>query len=167
MDWADLPSCVGCISLENTTYPDNDVASYINNYFVRLQLNRSQNSQLFKENKIIWTPTLTICNPQGAEQYRRVGYLPPEVFLPKVKFAHAWLAIASQEWSQATDLLDEVTSIHSKSLVAPEALYWLGVARWKIGRKFDDLSKPWADLMDRYPGSQAALKASCLALVSS
>ncbi len=23
IDWADLPSCVGCVSLENTTYPNH------------------------------------------------------------------------------------------------------------------------------------------------
>jgi len=165
IDWADLPSCVGCVSLENTTYPNNDVASYINKHFVPVQLNQSQNRNFFEGNKIFWTPTLTVCDQQGQEQYRWVGYLPPEEFLPKVKLAHAWLAMLSQEWIKAADILNEVASIHSKSLVAPDALYWLGVAKWKASRDFTDLSKPWADLMERYPRSEAALKASCLALV--
>jgi TolA-binding protein len=165
IDWADLPSCVGCVSLENTTYPNSDVASYISKHFVPVQLGQSQNLNFFEENKVFWTPTLTVCDQQGKEKYRWVGYLPPEEFLPKVMFAQAWLAMLSRDWAKAADVLNEVASMHSNSLVAPDALYWLGVARWKVGRKFDDLSKPWADLMDRYPGSEAALKASCLALV--
>ncbi len=30
IDWADLPSCVGSVSLENTTYPNEEVISYLN-----------------------------------------------------------------------------------------------------------------------------------------
>lgn len=36
IDWADLPSCVGCVSLENTTYLNEKVISYPNEQFTFL-----------------------------------------------------------------------------------------------------------------------------------
>jgi hypothetical protein len=162
VDWADLPSCVGCVSLENTTYVHPQVAAYINKRFIPVQLNQSQSLALFKENKVIWTPTLTVCDATGAEQDRWVGYLPPEEFLPRAKFAHARLAMSAQAWGKAAGVLDEITSLHKNSFVAADALYWLGVTTWKLSRNFDDLSGAWTRAMEEYPNSEAATKASCL-----
>jgi hypothetical protein len=162
VDWADLPSCVGCISLENTTYPRVQVAAYINEHFIPVQLNQSQSLTLFKENKVIWTPTLTACDVRGEEQDRWVGYLPPEEFLPRVKFARARLAMSAQAWGEAASVLDEITSLHKNSFIAADALYWLGVARWKVSKNFDDLNGAWTRVMEEYPKSEAAAKASCL-----
>ena len=105
IDWADLPSCVGCVSLENNTYPETNVIEFISENFVPVQLNQKQNLKFFKQNKIIWTPTITVCDVQGAEQMRWIGYLPPEEFLSKAKFARAWLAMLSQEWNKASRYL--------------------------------------------------------------
>lgn len=162
VDWADFPSCVGCVSLENTTYPNEKVIGYLNEQFIPVQLNQSQNLDFFKENEVFWTPTVTVCDAQGIERHRWIGYLPPEEFLPKAKFARGWLAMLSQDWNKASSVLNEIVSLHKQSLSAPDALYWLGVANWKISRNFDDLSKAWTDLMEQYPRSEAALKASCL-----
>ena len=68
----------------------------------------------------------------------------------------------SQDWNKASSVLKEIVSVHKHSLSAPEALYWFGVAKWKASRNFDDLRKAWIDLMEHYPQSEAALKASCL-----
>ena len=162
IDWADLPSCVGCISLENTTYPDKDVIDFVSENFVPVQLNQRHNLESFKQNKIIWTPTVTICDAQGAEQMRWVGYLPPEEFLPKAKFALAWLSIINQDYVEAAVALKEIAIAHKNSLITPEALYWLGVVNWKLSGDFTDLRIVWICLMEIYPNSEAALKASCL-----
>lgn len=165
VDWSDFPSCVGCVSLENTTYTNSDIADYINKHFVPLQLNQSQNRSWFEQNNVFWTPTLTICDQHGKEMYRWTGYLPPDEFLPKVKFGRAWLTMLSQEWVEAAYILTDVATGYGESLVAPDALYWLGVAMGKVSGDFDELSRLWANLIKRYPGSEAALKASCLAPV--
>jgi hypothetical protein len=162
IDWADLPSCIGCVSLENNTYPERNVVDFISENFVPVQLNQKQNLEYFKQNKIIWTPTITVYDAQGEEQMRWIGYLPPEEFLPKAKFARAWLAMLSQDWNEASGIFNEIVSFDKRSSSAPDALYWLGVAKWKAKRNFDDLSQAWTDLMEQYPGSEAALKASCL-----
>lgn len=162
VDWADLPSCVGCVSLENNTYPEPDVADFVSKKFIPVQLNQRENLEFFTQNKIIWTPTVTICDAQGLEHFRWIGYLPPEEFLPKMKFALAWLALLKQDYGKAAVILKEIASSHKDSLTAPEALYWLGVAKWKASRDFADLSRVWTSLMKTYPNSEAAIKASCL-----
>lgn len=161
-DWADLPSCVGCVSLENNTYPERDVIEFVSENFVPVQLNQSQDLELFKQNKVIWTPTVTVCDALGGEQMRWVGYLPPEEFLPKIKFALAWLMMLNQDYAQSVIILKEIVSTHKNTLTAPEAMYWLGVANWNINRDFDDLRDAWTSLMEIYPDSEAAQKASCL-----
>jgi hypothetical protein len=162
IDWADLPSCVGCVSLENNTYPEKKVVDFVSENFVPVQLNQSQNPEFFKQNKIIWTPTLTVCNVQGEEQVRWIGYLPPEEFLPKTKFALAWLMMLDQNYAQSAVILKEIMSSHKDSLLVPAALYWLGVANWKVSGDFAGLSNAWTSLMEIYPNSEAAQKASCL-----
>jgi TolA-binding protein len=162
IDWADLPSCAGCVSLENTTYSDPDVAKYINEHFVPVQLNQRENQRFFDTMKIIWTPTNTVCNSRGTELDRWTGYLPPNQFLPRIIFANARVAMAEGDWTAAIDGLSDITLTYGDSLVASEALYWLGVAQWKMTRDFDRLSDAWWRLMKEYPGSEAAAKASCL-----
>lgn len=165
-DWADRPSCIGCVSLESTTYPNAEVVDYINEHFTPLQLNQRQNLSLFRDNGIIWTPTITASNASGKELDRFIGYLPPEEFLARIKFARTRLLMFSQEWSEAADQLSEIASMHSGSLYAPGALYWLGVARWKVSRDFSDLRTPWVKLMETYPKSEASVRASCLETLS-
>lgn len=41
VDWADLPACVGCVPLENNSYPELDVIDFVNDNFVPVQLNQS------------------------------------------------------------------------------------------------------------------------------
>lgn len=164
IDWADFPACVGCVSLENTTYPEKVISDYINEHLIPVQLNERQVPALFKENKIIWTPTISVCDATGDERDRWVGYLPPREFLPRIKLARAHLAMSAQDYHQAVDFLDEIISMHEESLTAADALYWHGVARLKISRDFDELNHSWTKLMQLYPKSEAALKASCVSI---
>lgn len=162
VDWADFPSCVGCVSLENNTYPNADVIDFVSDNFVPVQLNQSENLELFRQNKVVWTPTVTICDAFGDELMRWIGYLSPAEFLPKVKFVLARTKIIEQDYAQAVMILEEIVSLHKNSFAAPEAMYWLGVAKWKMNRHFADLSEAWMNLMETYPDSEAAQKASCL-----
>jgi len=70
--------------------------------------------------------------------------------------------MSAQAWGEAAGVLDEITLLHKNSFVAADAIYWLGVARWKVTKNFDDLSGAWTRVMEEYPNSEAAAKASCL-----
>ena len=165
LDWSDLPSCVGCVSLENSTYPDESVAAYVKRSFVPVQLNQRDSPELFDENGVVWTPTVSVVNSVGEELERWVGYLPPEEFLPRAKFARAQVALLAGDFDAAIETLGDIVARHGRSFVAADALYWLGVARWKAVRSFDALAAEWKKLSELYPQSEAALKASCLSAV--
>lgn len=162
LDWSDLPSCVGCVSLENDTYPDEAVADYVNRNFVPVQLSQRDSRELFGENGVVWTPTVSVLSAEGEELDRWVGYLPPAEFLPRAKFARAQAALLAGDFAAAAETFGDIGARHADSFVAADALYWLGVARWKAGGNFDELSAEWKRLVELYPRSEAAVKASCL-----
>lgn len=162
IDYADLPSCVGCVSLENNTYPNAEIIAYVNDNFVPVQFNQLENRELFEAREIVWTPTVAVCDSSGLERDRFIGYLPPAEYLPRLKLALARAAMFAGNWNEATAHLEDVSSNHENSLVAAESLYWLGVTRWKVSRDREDLNSAWKDLMETYPHSEAAVKASCL-----
>ncbi|MBV9957051.1 MAG: thioredoxin fold domain-containing protein [Acidobacteria bacterium] len=164
LDWSDLPTCVGCVSLENNTYPDREVAAYVNRNFVPVQLNQREFQELFDRRGVIWTPTVSVLNAKGLELDRWVGYLPPAEFLARAKFARARVSLLSGNLTEAVEAFDDIAEHHAQSFIAADALYWLGVAKWKATRSFDALSGEWQKLLELYPSSEAAVKASCLSV---
>lgn len=162
IDWSDLPACLGCVSLENTTYPDREISAYINEHFVPVQLNQEEVPGVFNKNRIVWTPTVTVFSVNGEEQDRWSGYLPPQEFLPRVKFARASSALFSGDYKTTIECFDDVAANHPDSFAAADALYWLGVGKWKKDRSFEALRECWKSLSEKYPQSQAAAKASYL-----
>jgi TolA-binding protein len=150
--------------LENNTYPERTVADYVSRNFVPVQLNQRDSLELFDKNGVIWTPTVSVLNAKGEELDRWVGYLPPEEFLPRAKFARARAAMLAGDFGEAIETFGDIIALHGRSFIAAEALYWLGVAKWKASRSFDELSGEWKKLFELYPRSEAALKASCLSV---
>jgi hypothetical protein len=148
--------------LDSHTYPDAAVAAYITQYFLPVRLNQSQYNPLFQERGIVWTPTIATLSAQGQELDRWVGFLPPEAFLPRLKLAHAIATWSRGEFGQAAMILDALVAHHHRAQVAAEALYWLGVCRFKARRTFEALCEPWAQLTREFPDSEWAMKASCL-----
>jgi len=103
-------------------------------------------------------------NGHGTEADRWNGYLPPHAFLVRVKLALAKEALHTRHHEKADTILQEIAGEYADSFAAPEALYWLGVARWGRSHEFDALADVWRELMATYPNSEAAAKASCILL---
>lgn len=161
VDFADLPSCIGCTSMETTTYTEKEVANFVSQNFVPVQFNQRESMSVFKKNGVIWTPTFQVLDVKGELRDRWVGYLPPPAFLPRLRFALAQVAMVREDFETATRFFNEITLHYPVSFVAADSLYWLGVARWKVSRKLDDLRPYWIRLQQKYPESEAAAKASC------
>ena len=78
-----------------------------------------------------WTPTLIIADSNGTERYRFEGYLPVEEFLPQLEFGLGKVAFANEKWDEAERRFRTIVERYPNSDVAPEALYWAGVAKYK------------------------------------
>lgn len=148
--------------MDSRTYPDAAVVAYITQYFLPVRLNQNQYNSLFQERGIVWTPTISTLSAEGQERDRWVGFLPPEEFLPRLKLAHAIATWSLGEFGQAAMLLDALVAQHRRARVAAEALYWLGVCRFKVSRTFEALREPWGQLTGEFQDSEWAVKASCL-----
>jgi len=146
--------------MDTVTYPNNDVQQFLRDYFcpVRLDIHRAV-AEVERRN-VNRTPMLLVLDDHGMEQHRIVGYQRPKDFRAEAGLGLAKAAIAQKDWENAVAHLREVASHFSDTWTAPEAQYWLGVARYKGEGKPDGLTAEWSSLLDRWPDSPWARSAS-------
>ena len=119
---------------------------------VKLLLNRTQDQTHFRTHRVIWTPTIVIMDRRGAGHYQSPGYLPPELFLAMLRIGLARTLTAWARYNEAAAHLQAVADDHTSAL-APEALYWLGVAWYLKDRKRAPMMRAWDRLRAEHPSS--------------
>ena len=100
-----------------------------------------------------------LLDSDGSERHRFEGYLPPDDFLAQLRLGLAHGARARSEWAAAAKSYEELANDPKSGEVAPEALYWAGVSRYKGG---DQTALPNTARLfkERFPESNWAKKAS-------
>lgn len=119
-----------------------------------------ENPEGFKRFGAQWTPTVIIAAPSGTEQYRFEGFLPVEEFLPQVEFGLAKLAFAAGDFTRAETLYRKIVEDYPKADVAPEALYWAGVSKYKSSGDAAALGETAAAFQSKYTDTVWAKKSS-------
>lgn len=135
------------------TYPQPDVIAYITDNFIplRLKLNNREDWPFFRTHNILWTPTIAFLDRNGALHYQSPGFLPPGDFLSMLCIGKARCLMA---WTRSRDAALELEAAASISnSFAPEALYWLGIARFLERRDTSGMWEAWDRLTAAYPGS--------------
>jgi len=112
----------------------------------------------FKRFDAIWTPTVIVLDPEGQERRRSEGYLPKDEFRAELEMSLARVAAMSKNWADAEQLYSEVLERFPDSKVAPEALYWEGVSKYKASNDHSVLGEMPGKFKERYPDSEWALK---------
>jgi hypothetical protein len=140
--------------LDTVTYPDPSVQEFIARHFVPLKLflNRPEDRERFRAHRVIWTPTTAILDRRGVDHYQSVGYLPPTLFRQMLGIGLARAMLAWARYDEAAAHLEPVAE-DGASALAPEALYWLGVARYLKARKRAPMMEAWNRLRETYPTS--------------
>ena len=144
------------------TYPEPAVADEINTHFIPLQINVTEPSaapivQRFRQ---VWTPDLRVLASDGYELYSWNGYLPPFEFLPQLMVPHAHAHMRMQNNETAVDIYYDALSRFPTSHFAPEAQYFIAVAKYKGSQEPSDLVDTWKLLQSRYPYSIWRVKQS-------
>jgi hypothetical protein len=136
------------------TYSSPEVQAFIAQHFipVRVMLNRTEDQQHFRAYQVVWTPTIVITDRRGVAHYHAPGYLPPDLFLSMANIGLARSMIAWARYDEAAKHLATVAHDEGSSL-APEALYWLGVARYLKERRRAPMMEAWNKLKADYPTS--------------
>jgi hypothetical protein len=108
----------------------------------------------------VWTPTVLVLDSNGVERLRIEGYLPKEEFRAHLEMGLARVAFMRKQWTDAERRYAEVVERYPASKVAPEALYWRGVSRYKATNDHTVLGEVPEQLKEKYADSVWALKAS-------
>ena len=141
-------------------YPDQRVAALVSQRFVPIKVHVKENPEGFKRFSAQWTPTMIVADPDGTERYRFEGYLPAEDFMAHLAIGLAKAAFARGDWALAEQGFQNVLNRHPNSEVAPEALYWAGVSRYKASGDPTALQDTAGAFESRYSESSWAKKAS-------
>ena len=112
-------------------YPDPQVASFITENFVPYRAHVREQSDVFERFGVQWTPTISIREADGTERHHFEGYLPTPDFLAQLRLGLAHAARARGDWTEAERRYRELADDPGAGDVAPEALYWTGVSKYK------------------------------------
>lgn len=143
-------------------YPEERVSRFVTENFVPIRIDvRNPAGQAAMERfGALWTPTIVFLDPEGVERYRFEGYLPAEEFLAQLLLGLAHVEFARKNFAEAERLFSEVAERFPKSELAPQALYWKGVSRYKASGDAAALGDTAAAFQKRYSDSSWAKKAS-------
>ncbi len=99
-------------------------------------------------------------DPEGHERYRFVGYLPADEFLAQLYMGLVKLAFAHKQWQEAERWARALLEKFPSSELAPEALYWAGVAPYQATENPKTLAQTAEEFTRRYPQSSWAKRSS-------
>ena len=103
---------------------------------------------------------MLILDPDGKERLRIEGYLSKTEFRAQLEMGLARVAFMRKQWADAERRYAQVVERYADSKVAPEAVYWRGVSRYKATNDHTVLGEVAEQLKERYSDSVWALKAS-------
>ena len=115
---------------------------------------------MFHRLHALWTPTVLVLDPSGAERRRIEGYLPRDEFLAELHLGLARVHFERKQWAEAERLYEQVIEQFPETAAAPEAIYWRGVSRYKRTNDHLELPKITEALQPRYGDTVWAKKAS-------
>jgi tetratricopeptide (TPR) repeat protein len=140
------------------TYPKTEVVEFVEQTLVPLQV--QSDAPLAKNFNLQWTPTLIVLDTDGKEHHRAIGFLPPEDLIPMLMLGIGKCYFDSQQFEKAISTLEKLLDQYPKSDAAPEAVYLLGVARYKSTHDPKPLKQAYERLASQYAASEWTKRAS-------
>jgi thiol-disulfide isomerase/thioredoxin len=160
------PTCKGCAKLIKITYADPAVRQYLNEHFVLVKYNTKQPNEWFKRLNgsfgHFWHPNIVVLDYHLTELRRSIGYLPPAAFMAELEVGRALHELYHRRAPKALEILSRVAGEKQSTRVAAEALYWAGVAAYRVSGDLSDLAQQWKRIPVRYPHSDWVERADCL-----
>lgn len=92
-----------------------------------------ENAPLMRQFGLRWLPGLAIVSPRKQRLHHSwLGYLPPALLLDELAFGKAMAAYESRDMPGGIEGWLALVESSPRSERAPEALYWAGVAGYRI-----------------------------------
>ncbi|HEX8948150.1 MAG TPA: hypothetical protein VF790_04260 [Dissulfurispiraceae bacterium] len=143
-------------------YSNENVQSFIMDYFVpvKSQCFWEPPTELMKQFNVKWTPTLLVLGKDGREHHRIIGYVPVNDFLAHLGLGRGKVFFDTDHFSNAIQSFSTVIDLHPDSGVAPEAVFFRGVAEYKKAHNASALRWVYDTLIQKYPESEWARRAA-------
>ena len=137
------------------TYPDSDVVDLMNTRFVAYKRSMDESPgpdalPLLRGVRVLWTPDFLFLDPRGVPIRRRIGYAPPDEFVGELRFVLGLVAMVHREFANAVEEFERAAGPGRERGIAAEALYWKGVAAYKLGRDRAILRRHWDEIRERF-----------------
>jgi hypothetical protein len=140
------------------TYPNPDVVRELSEHFVPVRIESAKQPEHARRMNVRWLPGLVVAGADERPANVVVGFLPPSDLLPELTFGRAIAAMGEKRYDEAHTLLEQVAGTKGAERAA-EALYWLGVSRYRQSKDFmGSIREPWGRIVETWPGSQWARK---------
>jgi thioredoxin-related protein len=89
------------------------------------------NTALMQKYNVSWTPTILVLDADGQEHYRSVGFLAPGEFIATFQVGKGRYYLDTDQFPEARAMFEEVISQSPEANAVPEAIFFLGVTRYK------------------------------------
>lgn len=140
------------------TFPNPEVSEYIVKNLIPLRLPHNH-KPLADQFQVKWTPTLVTLDQEGREHHRSVGFLGPEEVIPSLMLGRAKIHFDLDQIEDALKILESIVKKYPKSDVTAEAVFLLGVCRYKSTHDPKPLKEAYERLSSEYPQSEWAKRA--------
>jgi hypothetical protein len=139
--------------MDAVTYPHPEVAAELQAHFVAARVDIVADRAAAREARVLWTPTLVFWSRHRVLLRESVGFLPPELLLPQLRFVRGMDALRSGRYDDAQALFDPLAEQSDARELAPEAFFWSGIAGYLRDQDHDALHRAWKPLRERWPDS--------------
>jgi hypothetical protein len=161
------PTCLGCAKLFAMTYSTEPVRRLLSQEFVCIKYNTTQPNEWFKRLNgraaHFWHPHLVVMDDRLTEGKRLVGYLPPASLIAHVRIGAGMLHMYHRRFREALRQFElALQSGLVPEGVTAEALYWVGVAAYRVHGTLDRLTPHWNALVTTHADTDWANRSDCL-----
>ena len=125
-----------------------------------LEAHIKEHPKYFHRFDAVWTPTILVMDSEGMERFRIEGYLSKDEFRAHLEMGLARISFMDKKWADAGRQYSEIAERYPDAKVAPEAIYWKGVCRYKETNDHTALGQVAEELKAKYADSVWALKSS-------
>jgi outer membrane protein assembly factor BamD (BamD/ComL family) len=135
------------------TYSNQEIQKLLPELFVSVKIEArtdSKNSQFFD---VQATPTFVATDGDRKIHYKVSGFHAPEAFKQRLRLMRAIVDLNNRRYDDAVGLLSSVVQETFENDITPEALYQLGVARYKKSGDFTDAVQEWRKIQIQFPES--------------